>query len=794
MRRQIALFLFTLPAAAQTQSASKQLPITHVSLYKNGVGFFEHTGRVTGTQSITIDFTSAQLNDVLQSLTAVDLAGGRITGAGFNSTTPLDQQLSTLALGLPADTDSDTLFVALRGTRLEVLGQGAPFTGRLVDIETRTLPSPDSKPATTNRILTVASESGQIRIFTLTPSLTIRLLDTGTATNLTQYLQTIDRNRTAGLRHLTVTDTGAGTRDLHISYLSEVPVWKSTYRILFDGASPTATLQGYSVIDNTTGTDWVNVHLSLIAGAPQSFIQPISTPYYTRRPEIPLPAEAQLAPQTHDSGESNGSGLHGTVSDTSGAIIPNASIRATNTQTGATFSDSSNGDGTFTVASVPPGTYTVEITSPGFQLKRQTVNVGSDGSAALNVMLPVGSSSASVEVSSNAVNSLPIEGRHTAERKLQQGFAPSPSLHGGLASGYGNGIGYGGNISGGVARIYSDLATQTFNNQATTQSFDDYFAYNLTDPITLLKDQSALVPILQAKLPIERVTLWTALAPATPPLRALWITNSSSLTLDRGSFAIVEDANFAGEGLLDPIHPAERRLLSYAVDEAVRVSSSSQLNSSHVTKITISGGVLHQTSTEVREITYDIHNAAPDPRTLLIEHPVLPGFTLDSTPKPTETTPTVYRFEVKAASGETVHLHVGARHVNQESYRLVDVQENQLLFILRNAHVTPAGMAQLQPAFDLHHQVLAKDAEIKAAEDEIAAITKDQDRLRENLKTLKGTPEEKALATRYTGELNTQEDRLAQLRTQLTQLHQQRQTLDDQFHQAIQQITLDESL
>ena len=65
----------------------------------------------------------------------------------------------------------------------------------------------------------------------------------------------------------------------------------------------TATLQGWSVVDNTTGADWINVQLSLIAGAPQSFIQPLSVPYYSRRPEIGLPQEAQLTPQTHESGE-----------------------------------------------------------------------------------------------------------------------------------------------------------------------------------------------------------------------------------------------------------------------------------------------------------------------------------------------------------------------------------------------------------------------------------------------------------------------------------------------------------
>ena len=62
------------PAAAPASSAdsASRLPVKRVVLYKNGVGYFVHTARVHGTQDLSIDFTAAQLNDVLKSLTAVD--------------------------------------------------------------------------------------------------------------------------------------------------------------------------------------------------------------------------------------------------------------------------------------------------------------------------------------------------------------------------------------------------------------------------------------------------------------------------------------------------------------------------------------------------------------------------------------------------------------------------------------------------------------------------------------------------------------------------------------------------
>jgi hypothetical protein len=680
-----------------------QLPVTRVSLYKNGVGFFEHSGLVQGDQSVTIDFTTAQLNDVLQTLTAIDLRGGRITGAGYNSTTPLDQQLKSLPLALGPDATEADFYNAIRGARIAVSGAGPALSGRLLSMESRTTPNGPDKPASERQFLTVISESGQVRTLELTPNVSVTLLDTTLHTDVTRYLELLASTRSSGLRHLTLEDKGTGPRDLHVSYLSEVPVWKSTYRILTTGSSSTATLQGWSVVDNTTGSDWLNVHLSLIAGAPQSFIQPLSTPYYTRRPEIPIPTEAQLTPQTHESGD---------------------------------------------------------------QVEAEDV---------LNAPQPV-------------ANAFRMNGRAAAQP-------------GGFVGGVGGGIGYdnGNGIAASSAKLkaepilpYERRAFESVTPNTTTAAFDDFFEYSLTDPITLRKNESALVPILQIKLPVERVTLWSPREPT--PLRALWITNTSTLTLDRGSFSIVENGNFGGEGLLDPIHPSERRLLSYAADQAVRVTTSNRNNSSRVQHLVINKGVLTETSLLVDELTYDIRNAAAESRTIVLEHPIRPGFTIDSAPKPTETTPTVARFELSAAPGETVHLHVGQRRITDQYIRLVDRSEDQLQLLFRDAHASPAFLAALQPVFDAHHVVVALDQQIATRNSEIASITADQNRLRENMKALKGSPEEKALITRYTNELNAQEDRLAAINKELATLHTQREAADQDFQTRLESIHLDETI
>jgi hypothetical protein len=85
-------------APAQTTPAPDKLPIKRVVLYKNGVGYFEHLGQVEGNQEVGISFTLGQLNDVLKSLTVLDLNGGRITAVGYGSSAPIDRQIGDLRL------------------------------------------------------------------------------------------------------------------------------------------------------------------------------------------------------------------------------------------------------------------------------------------------------------------------------------------------------------------------------------------------------------------------------------------------------------------------------------------------------------------------------------------------------------------------------------------------------------------------------------------------------------------------------------------------------------------------
>lgn len=291
------------PARAGSVSVgddSGRLPVKRVVLYKNGVGYFEHSARVRGNQDLAIDFTPAQLNDVLKSLTVVDLGEGNISGVRYNSIAPLDERLKALRLPFGEQVTRSDFLSALRGARVEVRTKGETTTGRLLSVEQeeRTNDSGANYHLTDFSIVT---DSGEMRNFELGPAVSVRLAERDLSDEVGRYLNLVGSSRARDLRRMTISATGSGERNVFVSYISEVPVWKSTYRIILPektGEKP--LLQGWAIVDNTIGEDWKDVQLSLIAGAPQSFIQGISQPLYARRPVIALPQSAMLTPQTHE--------------------------------------------------------------------------------------------------------------------------------------------------------------------------------------------------------------------------------------------------------------------------------------------------------------------------------------------------------------------------------------------------------------------------------------------------------------------------------------------------------------
>jgi len=766
------------PASATSAEASAtKLPVKRVVLFKNGVGYFEHLGRVRGNQDVSIDFTSGQLNDVLKSLTALDLGSGRITGVSYNSDAPLSRRLAALRLPLNEQATVAQFLGALRGARIEVRSGVAVYTGRLLSIERKTRVAGGTTLEVD--VVSLVTEAGELRTFELSSTTSVRILERELSQEVNRYLGLVASMRDRDLRRMTISTAGSGERPLFVSYISEVPVWKTTYRLVLPSkANAKPLLQGWAIVDNTVGEDWENVELSLVAGAPQSFIQNLSQPYYSRRPVVPLPESAQLTPQTHQATLATGTGqLTGNVADPTGAIIPGATVRVYDESNNLIGETTTDDDGDYEFESLPLGNHRVEVEQLGFQ---KTVFGGVNVSAGQNVQnaqLNVGALAETVTVEARAA------------------FPRAPKAAPGIAGGRGGGIAGGSlgrldmfaTLSPGVARERAVAAAQG-------QELGDLFEYKLKERVTIRKNQSALVPIVHAEIGAEKVSLWNESQGSPRPLRALWLTNSSNLTLDGGSFSVLEDETFAGEGLLDPLKPDEKRLLSYAMDLSMMVDTKQESESQRVTRVRILRGVMIHTS-ELRERkTFTIRNEDTAARTVVIEHPVRSGWKLAKDLIPAETTPSYHRFRVAVEPKKTTALVVNESHLLDSNYAITNLTDDQIALFLRQKTINAEVEAALRRIVAQKNVVAGFSMQINQRNSQIQKIFEDQQRLRENMKALKGSAEEKALLQRYTAQLNDQETRLDALRKELADLEAQRQKAQADLDKLVQDLTLDVTL
>src|SRR6202035_3351806 len=98
-------------------------------------------------------------------------------------------------------------------------------------------------------------------------------------------------------------------------------------------------------------------------------------------------------------GQAISGNLVGTVIDSSGAVVPNASVEATKIDTGITTTTTTGSTGAYRFENLPVGTYRIVVKSGGFKTAVQQVDVVLNQTGTMNVTMALGATSETVEVS-----------------------------------------------------------------------------------------------------------------------------------------------------------------------------------------------------------------------------------------------------------------------------------------------------------------------------------------------------------------------------------------------------------
>jgi hypothetical protein len=240
--------------ARETQpSAGQSLPLRRVTLYSNGVAYFERRGTVTGRAEIDLSFKQSQVDDVLKSLVVLDLGRGRVGAVSYNSSAPPSARLNEIPFSIDASTNGDPagglagVLEQLQGARVAVTAANRVVTGAVLTVGERQLPTEKEKPAVKTHTLVITTDSGELQSFDLNDVRAIKLLDEGARQDITQFASASASARRRDAKTITVTSEGDGQREMVISYTIAAPIWKTTYRVVLDPEGK-PFFQGWAVV------------------------------------------------------------------------------------------------------------------------------------------------------------------------------------------------------------------------------------------------------------------------------------------------------------------------------------------------------------------------------------------------------------------------------------------------------------------------------------------------------------------------------------------------------------------
>jgi hypothetical protein len=659
----LSLLAIALPASAQ------QLPIKQIVLYKHGIGFFEREGVIAGGEEARLDFKTADMNDVLKSLTVTDSSGGPIAGIRYDSNETLDQRLGRYPFRIGNQERLSAFLDSIKGAHIELKSAERTTSGAILGA--RAMEASGDGQRIVHEQVTLLLDSGEVANYDLANIGSLRLLDSHLEEQLKQYLQTLAQANSREKRGIYIDSARGSSRQLRISYISPTAIWKSSYRLTL--GAPNSILEGWAIVDNTTDEDWNDVKLSVVSGRPISFISLLDTPRYGQRQIAELPEDRAAGPVVY--GGSVDALTQKVKNGTIGGLLGSGS-------------GSGSGGGAYRVGAPPP---------------------------------PAAAQSVQVQSST-------VEG-------------------------------------------------------ATGATVGELFEYNFANPVTIRKNQSAMLPFLQDKVAARKLLIYTE-RDGEHPVNAAEIVNNTAKTLDGGPITVYDAGAYAGEALFETLKAGDRRLIGYAVDYGTRVTTAFDSSERNIREIHVKDGSLELRYAEHVTCNYTIRNVDAKPKTLIVQQEGRSQYSVLS-PKPIERTATAYRFEVNVPANGSQTLKVETETTTEDSTEVLSSTPDFLLTIVENKQLSASGRKQLQAVLDSKRRLIAAEASLNTAKLQTTELTEDQTRLRQNIDSLNRVKGQEEQVRQYSGQLAANESQLAKLRDQRRDLTSRAASLNAEVRNAI---------
>jgi hypothetical protein len=364
-----------------------------------------------------------------------------------------------------------------------------------------------------------------------------------------------------------------------------------------------------------------------------------------------------------------------------------------------------------------------------------------------------------------------LAGAEAEFRKLAEGGAAPPgapppaaaeSLDRGLRRGRASGAmpGGGGGFGGVEQERKFDLAS-TGQSMAQAGDVGELFQYAIETPVTLPRQQSAMLTIVNGSVQGEKVSIYNQSVQARHPLSGLKLKNTTGLHLMQGPITVFDGGAYAGDAQIHDLQPDSERLISYALDLDTEVVPETKGYPDVLSSVKITKGVMETRTKLARSTSFTVKNSGRKAKPVLVEYPIEPGWDLVTPKEPTEKSRDVYRFSVAAEPGKPASLEIKEERTTRQEFAVNNLDEANIRYYLAAPVVSTKVKEALTEVIRRKAaiQVLAtKRAQLSG---QIQAIDQEQNRIRQNMAQLDKTNE---LYSRYVKKLTQQEDEVDKLK------------------------------
>jgi hypothetical protein len=306
------------------------------------------------------------------------------------------------------------------------------------------------------------------------------------------------------------------------------------------------------------------------------------------------------------------------------------------------------------------------------------------------------------------------------------------------------------------------------------------FQYAIAMPVSIPRQQSAMLPIVNADVKGEKVSIYNTSVQVKHPLYGLKFTNLTGLHLMQGPITVFDGGVYAGDAKIEDVPPGGQRLISYGLDLDTEVAPESKGRPEELLSVRLLKGTLIVARKYARTTEYTVKNSGKKAKSVLIEYPIDPMWTLVSPKKPAEKTRDLYRFGVEAKPGEPVKLEVEEQRTDRQQVALTNIDDGTIEIYRSAKAVSDKVKAALAQVVKRKHELEQVVAGVQQRQQQIRDIGEDQARIRQNMAQLDRTTD---VYKNYVKKFSEQEVEIEKLRGQIAGLNDQvtelRKSLDE---------------